>query len=207
MAGSYNLILVTGSMRSGTTLLQQVLCCAPDANPFIHGCRYLTAQIETFARYAGPDRLYIEDYLGGPQELFAFTRDILDRLLQETHRRLGEPRHLVLKNPELGRVLLPAAALLPQARFIVSVREPKDTIASMITVGEKHRESGVASFLARSGRDIEQLCAAYRQFYAPVLQVLKEDDSRLKERICLVPYESLIRDTDAAVSKCRPFFA
>src|SRR3546814_45447 len=37
---TFRLIFVAGSMRSGTTLLQQLLCTSPAANPFVHGCRY-----------------------------------------------------------------------------------------------------------------------------------------------------------------------
>src|SRR3546814_8065151 len=85
-------------MRSGTTLLQQILCASPAANSFIHGCRYLVSQIGVYAQYAGPDRLFIDDYLGGPQGLFDFTKDLLDRMLQKTHQRSGRPAALVLKS-------------------------------------------------------------------------------------------------------------
>ncbi|NIA68785.1 sulfotransferase [Pelagibius litoralis] len=46
------MILVVGAMRSGTTLLQQILCSSPESNPFVHGCRYLTSQIAIYAQYA-----------------------------------------------------------------------------------------------------------------------------------------------------------
>ncbi len=202
---SYNLVLVAGAMRSGTSLLQHVLCSSPEANPFIHGCRYLTSQIAIFAQYAGGDRLYVKDYLGGPEGLFAFSRDIVDRLLAETHRQLGAPKHLVLKNPELASYLPHAAVLMPRARFVISVREPKDTIASMIGVGEKHRDKGVASFLARSGRDIEQLCRSYRSFYQPVLQTLEANPGAFKERVHLSSYEALIGDTGRTVERLSRF--
>src|SRR3546814_14974745 len=67
---SFRLIFVAGSMRSGTTLLQQLLCTSPAANPFVHGCRYLVSHLGVYANYAGADRLYVDDYLGGPKGLF-----------------------------------------------------------------------------------------------------------------------------------------
>jgi len=201
----FNLILIAGAMRSGTSLLQHVLCSSPEANPFVHGCRYLTSQIAVYAQYAGSDRLYVKDYLGGPDGLFDFSQAIVERLLAETHRQLGQPHHLVLKNPELSSYLPQAAALLPQARFVISVRDPKDTIASMIGVGDKHRQKGVASFLAGAGRDIDRLCASYRQFYAPVLQALEKDRSGLGKRVCFTTYESLISDTDRTVERLAQF--
>ena len=192
-------------MRSGTSLLQHVFCTSPDANPFVHGCRYLTSQIAIFAQYAGTDQLYVKDYLGGPEGLFDFSKAIVDRLLAETHERLGRPQHLVLKSPELSHYLPQAAALLPRARFVISIRDPKDTIASMIGVGEKHRQKGVSSFLAGAGRDIGRLCASYRQFYTPVLLALEKDRGGLGERVCFTTYESLIADTDRTVERLAQF--
>src|SRR3546814_9395344 len=65
----FKLILVAGAMRSGTTLLQQILCASPAANSFIHGCRYLVSQIGVYAQYAGPDRLRSEEHTSELQSL------------------------------------------------------------------------------------------------------------------------------------------
>src|SRR3546814_5975830 len=116
-----------------------------------------------YTNYAGADRLYVEDYLCGPKGLFDFTIELLDRLLQETHTRLGQPEALVLKSPELSTYFPHAADLFPEARFVISVRDPKDTIASMIEVGERHRRSGVNSFLAAAGRNIDALSRSEEQ--------------------------------------------
>src|SRR3546814_1868167 len=77
-----------------------------------------------------------------------------------------------LKSPELSTYFPHAADLFPEARFVISVRDPKDTIASMIEVGERHRRSGVNSFLAAAGRNIDALSKSYRQFYLPVMQTM-----------------------------------
>ena len=199
------LLLVTGAMRSGTSLLQHVLCSSPDANPFVHASRYLTAQISLFAQYSGSERVYITDYLGGQDALFEFTKAIVDDLLARTARQLGTPKHLVLKNPELAYYLPHAAQLLPKARFVVSVRDPKDAIASMIGVGEKHRQRGVTSFLAGAGRDLDRLCASYRQFYAPLLQMLQRDEHGFRNRVCLVAYESLVSETEQTLERLSRF--
>ncbi|NIA68784.1 sulfotransferase [Pelagibius litoralis] len=151
------------------------------------------------------DRLYIDDYLGDTKGLFDFTKDLLDRLIAETHRRLGQLGCLVLKNPELLLHFPQAAALLPDARFVVSVRDPKDTIASMLRVGEKHRHSGVNSFLATAIRYIDNLCQSYRRFYLPVMSALKKDQGTLKEKVVFVRYESLVGDTRNVINGLATF--
>lgn len=192
-------------MRSGTSLLQHVICSSAHTNPFVYGCRYLTAQIATYSRYAGPDKLYIEHYLGDPADLFEFTQSVLGSFLMHTHRQLGSPENLVLKNPELARYIQQAAALLPQAQFIISVREPKDTIASMIDVGQMHRENKIASVLAEIGRDVTKLCEVYRSFCAPALEALRDDRNGFQERLCFVPYEALVKDTGHTIAQISTF--
>src|SRR3546814_17593724 len=91
-------------------------------------------------------------------------------MLQKTHQRSGRPAALVLKSPELATYFPHAAVLLPAARFVISVRDPKDTIASLIEVGEKPRQRRANSSLAGAARDIHALCASSRRFYLPVLQ-------------------------------------
>src|SRR3546814_20373507 len=120
--------------------------------------------------FRSADRLYVDDYLGGPKGLFDFTKELLDRLLRETHTRLGQPEALVLKSPELSTYFPHAADLFPEARFVISVRDPKDTIASMIEVGERHRRSGLNSFLAAPGRNSNDLPKSSRPLLPPVNQ-------------------------------------
>src|SRR3546814_17852187 len=132
-------------MRSVTTLLQQLLCTSPAANPFVHGCRYLGSHRGVYANYAGADRIYVDDYLGGPKGLFDFTKELLARLLRETHTRLGQQEALVLKSPELSTYFPHAAELFPEARFVNSVGDPKDPTASTIEVGARARPFGSVS--------------------------------------------------------------
>src|SRR3546814_15733803 len=93
-------------------------------------------------------------------------------MLQKTHQRSGRPAALVLKSPELATYFPHAAVLLPAARFVISVRDPKDTIASMIEVGEKHRQRRANSFLAGAGRRINAHFPASRMFFLPVFKHL-----------------------------------
>src|SRR3546814_17740991 len=105
-----------------------------------------------------------------------------------------QPEALVLKSPELSTYFPHAADLFPEARFVISVRDPKDTFASMIEVGERHRRSGVKSFLAAAGRTIQALSTSYREFYLPVMQTMGRNQNGLRSRVLIFRYENLRSD-------------
>lgn len=183
-------------MRSGTTLLNQVICTSPDTNPLINGCRYLTGQLELYARYTGTDSLFIDDYFADQSGFREFTKSIILDFLTEAWRKNGQPGALVLKNPELSFYVPLLAGLLPDAMFVMSVREPKDTIASMIKVGRKQKKAGIDSFLARACGNITALCRTYNSYYNPVMKNMSTNVMNLGNRVLFVRYEDLVDTPD-----------
>ena len=55
-----NTIFVGGVMRSGTSLLQKVICTSTDTNQFTTACRYLTGQLALYAQFSGGDSLSLK---------------------------------------------------------------------------------------------------------------------------------------------------
>ena len=197
--GSSNLpfrpIYVCGSMRSGTTILQKLICLSPDSNDFAPAARYLMEQIRIYTQFAEADSLYVTDYLGDGEDFRAFTKDLVARLLTSAWSIAGEPTALVLKNPELSYLVPDAQDVLgDSARFVFSVREPKDTITSMIRVGKRQRADGLSTMLSQSHRDIDALCRVYNNAYLPLLRNLESKDSTLRGRVQFVRYEDLVTD-------------
>ena len=192
-------------MRSGTSLLQQVICTSVDTNPFINGCRYLTGQLELYVKYVGSDSLYIDDYFENKSKFKAFTKSIIESILSETWACNGRPNALVLKNPELSIYIPWLADLLPDAKFVMSVREPKDTITSMIKVGERQKKDGINSFLANVGSNIDVLSNTYNNYYAPTLKNLKTEGLNLERRVLFVRYEDTVNRPDEMIAKLSRF--
>jgi hypothetical protein len=204
MNSSVKHIFVGGVMRSGTSLLQRVICTSDDTNSFINGCRYLTGQLELYVRYAGPDSLFIDDYFENKKEFRDFTQSIIEHILYETWACNGRPNALVLKNPELSLYIPWLADLLRDAKFVMSVREPKDTITSMIKVGRRQKNEAIDSFLANVGSNIDVLCDTFNNYYEPTLRSLKTPGLNLESRVLFVRYEDTVNrpeDTIAAVSR------
>ena len=190
-------IYVCGAMRSGTTLLQRLVCLSPDANILASAARYLTEQIRIYAKFAKRDSLYIEDHIGDSEAFKAFTQDLVDRVLRRAWSLAGEPSALVLKSAELSMFVPETQNVLgTKARFLFSVREPKDTIASSLRVGERQREAGVVTALSKAGRNIDGLCDLYNAAYLPLLSTVSNPDSPLRSRVFFARYEDLTKTPD-----------
>src|SRR3546814_13481717 len=76
----------------------------------------------------------------------------------------------------------------------------------MIEVGERHRRSGVNSFLAAAGRNIDALSKSYRQFYLPVMQTMGRNQNGLRSRVLFVRYEDLVGNTESEARRLSKFF-
>ena len=200
-----NHIFVGGVMRSGTSLLQQVICTSKDTNQFINACRYLTGQLALYSQYSGGDSVFNEDYFENKGEFRAFTISIIEKFLAGAWACNGRPNTLVLKNAELIMYIPLLADLLPDAKFVISVREPKDTITSMIKVGERQRKARLATYFARTGRNIDALCAMFNNNYVPILKNLKTEGLNLDNRVLFVRYEDLVNRPDETAANVSRF--
>jgi sulfotransferase family protein len=196
-----DLIIVTGCMRSGTSVLMSVICAAPETNDLVAECQYVTSQLATYRRELHPDRQrFLRDYFDDKPGLKAFTSRILDDFLSMTRERLGNPPVLALKNPELALFFPEAAALLPAAKFLISVRDPRDIITSIMDVAERQAAQGGRSDLTAAGRDMKKLSDLVKTYYAPILT-----SGLSNGRIAFVRYENLITRTERTVAEMADF--
>lgn len=195
MPPPFRIVFVAGCLLSGTRLLNRVICTAPGANHLIDECRYLTAQLQLYARFVRQDGPAIEHYFTDKRQFAAFTRQVVERFLVQAHARLDAPDVLVLENPALSFFVPHLAAFFPATRFVLSVREPKDTIASMLQVYERHKQDKVDSYFTRTGRNVATLSAVYNNHYIPTFRGFDVDGLDLRNRVLFVRYEDLIRKT------------
>jgi hypothetical protein len=196
----YGLTIVTGCMRSGTSLLYDLISTSPDTGPPIAPARYLSDHFHLLRRYLGTDRLFIADYFPERGALIEHTRKFIRAILDSAWERSGRPRALVLKAAELAPLLPLVAEVLPEARLVVSVREPKDTITSMVKVGKRQRLLGLRVGSARTKRDVGKLCKIYNSAYLPGLRAAK----RIGDQVIYIRYEDVAADGDAAVAPVWP---
>lgn len=194
-------VFIGGSMRSGTTLLQRILCSAPGANPLIGECHYLAMLLDQNAILGASFDAMLGDYFDSPQAFADHMRCRAEAFLRMTLARHRPTQALVLKSPELTRNFPTLADWFPAACFIVMMRDPRDIIASMLDVGERHRAASVPSLFVASGRDVAALVRLYRSYYAPLGQAW----TRLAGRTLVLRYEDLVRDPATSLARLTAF--
>ncbi|MCG5247995.1 sulfotransferase family protein [Methylorubrum extorquens] len=184
--GNQEIVFVGGAPRTGTTLLQALICTSPRSNAYVGECSYLTAFIEPYHRALGLWEIHTKYYFCDVNAMCEFHGKIIMEILSQFRRHFGEVNMLVLKDPCLTSSFHILCYLLPEAKFAVTVRDPRDAILSRLEVME--RSSGVKPGL----EEIEFACAEYNAAYAGVIQHWEHFGNRL----ILVPYASLVLDGD-----------
>lgn len=162
------LVLVCGGQRSGTTLLQSLLCQAQGVQPMVREAKYLRHLVAAYAHARRRFTAETEDYFADVAELATVHRAALAPVLGHLERRFAPAAALVLKSPELARFARELPEVVPQARVLVMVRDPRDVVASLLEVGRRLAAAGVRGPLARAAArgDIAWLCAHVNDYYA-----------------------------------------
>ncbi|MGH6934230.1 MAG: sulfotransferase family protein [Dongiaceae bacterium] len=186
------IIFIGGCMRTGTTLLHRMICTSEDSHAFTDECQYLTAllnfQTDWRQRFS-----WLKDFFDTPERFDRHAKATVDGFLRSALETQSPAKCLVLKNPELTLHFPQLGEWYPMAKLIVMVRDPRDTIASILDVAGRHRQSGVDSDIANLGRDMAALARFYKSYYVSALQSPKSRD-----RVAVVKYEDLVDDPGRA---------
>ena len=112
-----------------------------------------------------------------------------------THTRYGNPKFLVLKYPQLTPLFPYLHQLLPDAKFVISLRDPRDGVASAVVSQRK----GATEFSnASAGKIAESLTDAY-------MRCLLCAEPSFCERTIYSKYEYLVNYPAAAMRRLKRF--
>lgn len=195
-----NVIVILGPRRTGTTLPNQILCNAPDTNPHIGECQLLTRICSTFKWAQDSYDRVVQWYFDNPQAMQVYFKGQVNEFLRIAAEHHDGVSNLVLKSPELSNYKCELDALIPEARQIVCIRDPRDQIASELQVGKRQLEKGIDADSARAykSRNIELLCRKYLKSYESVLQ--GESANTM-----IVRYEDILLDLQTTLSTLEEF--
>jgi hypothetical protein len=193
---------IGGCMRTGTTLLNSILCSDSATNPVIGEVQYLTHMMRHYHWGLRNFRLYLKDTFETEEAFKTFTGDWLKSYLRLTEERWQPRQDLVLKNPELSHFFPDLSQLAEGSKFFLTVRDPRDTVVSMRAVARKQRDKGISSTLTKMNDDARQLSRHYLSYYRRLFQ---GDLDCLQSNLFLVRYEDLVTQTGQVVEQIRDF--
>lgn len=189
-------------MRSGTTALQAVLCSTDETNPILQEAQYFTRLVSLYVDAERNFDRFLSHYFADREAMKNHHAVLLKDFLARTMARYEPASTLVLKNPEMTALFPSIAGLLDDVKFLVAVRDPRDTVASMIEVAQRQVAQGLDSPLTRMAGNAGRFAAQFNWYYTPVLSGPSE---ALRRRMCFVRYEDLVTETDAVAARLAEF--
>ncbi len=186
-----DLVLVGGYGRTGTTLMQGLLCASEDVIGMTAEAKLLFGLIDTYARGVIVWKGQTSDYFPDRDAYRHFMRGVVGSYLHYLRVRSGADRRLLQKVPIVARFVPEAADLLPNARFVIMVRDPRAALASRLEVDRRHGDR------PNPEGEIER----FVRIYAKLVRQLVS----LGDKLIFVRYEHLVTDPDAAIERVSQF--
>jgi Sulfotransferase family len=176
-------VFVGGAPRTGTTVLHALICTSPLVNDYIAECSYFSAFMQPYAIGLGAFEQHTRAYFESRDAFRDFHTSVMERVLEDIWMKTLQPDILALKDPMLTVNFHVLAQLLPAAKFVVAVRDPRDAVLSVVRgLRSVHKES----------TDKERLQVACAQ-YTTIYRVLLDNRASFADRLLFIDYNLLAR--------------
>jgi tetratricopeptide (TPR) repeat protein len=136
------LALLCGHPRSGTTLLEQVLDGHPDIVSVEETSVFLDDALGSMKRDLAPDAPLLSILEAATLPALQASRAGYFQFLELAHGMPFDGRLVIDKNPALTSHLVAFLRLLPETKFLVALRDPRDVVLSCFM--QPHREKTAA---------------------------------------------------------------
>jgi hypothetical protein len=94
---------------------------------------FLRSILETYWRSLAMFDLHSKYYFSDREDLRGTCEKYVHDFVRRTFARYNSPKHVVLKHPQLTPLFPQLHELVPEAKFVIIVRDPRDTVASAVT--------------------------------------------------------------------------
>lgn len=191
------LLFIGGSGRSGTTLVQKILCAH---SRVIGGPEFdnLSPIMRLHAQMRKPSSLTRQAWYYGESELDEAIREFVFGLLSLPGKRAGRLRtstYIAEKTPSNIDVAEPLLRLFPDSRFINLVRDGRDVAFSHMKIADRMRQKHGVGRIRQKWLDEFGLRASSRRWRANVQTAVGIEGSAeesIRSRFLTVRYESLV---------------
>lgn len=193
---------VGGCMRSGTTLLNSVLCSTDLTNPIIREAQYLgrLIHLHIYAQSTFDDFLF--HYFDSRQDLKLYHAELIEKFLDRIRIRYDGPAHLVLKNPQMTPQFPEVFELVGDCKFLVVVRDPRDTICSIREVANRQASQGEVTDIVHMKDNLPRLAEYFLSYYQTLMT---NKNLVFQKNLLIIRYEDLAQRTGEVVEKLAGF--
>lgn len=187
-------IFIGGYARTGTTLIQGIICSDEKAFPVTKESSYFRCLISPYEYGKRIWGIHTNDYFDTLYDFKKFHKELINKYLNHIRDRWGHDKQIVQKEPTMTLYFPEILELVENSLFIVMIRDPRDTISSQIV---RHTESIGENYK----RNVQGLLNEYFNRYNRLLTNKQIFDNQL----LFVQYEQLINQTDLVLDRLRKF--
>lgn len=197
-------LIIGGCPRSGTTLLQNILCSASSTNPAIGEVGYLYHLVEAYYSTKVDFESQGRYFFNSLEELRQFSATQINVFLNHVRAQYPNASHWVLKYPLLSRYFPDLFELVADLKFLITIRDPRDTIASLIQVGDRMKQQN--QIRHRTALFTQRNMADYLNFYiSAYARMWNHSNPELKQKTRYLKYEYLVNNPQKAIRDLAQF--
>ncbi|KJV05229.1 sulfotransferase family protein, partial [Methylocucumis oryzae] len=192
-------IIICGGRRTGTTLLAAILSSDVRTNPLAAEAQIVTRIVETY-RWGRKNfaAMIAGSFFDSEKQFARFYQDLLNRFVREVSARVSPGGVLILKNPEFSLVLMELLSLFKRALFLVTIRDPRDYVASEIEV-ERRRLADQGRDPDKVDRDIAKFAQRYMDYLRQHIKLI--NNGQLPERLHVIYYEDMVLKSEQTLHR------
>lgn len=195
-----NVNIIVGSMRSGTTIIHRSLCQGLNTNPYISESWFLLDLLRLYKWGLARYEIRYSDQFGAKSNFESLIYLNVEFYLSSISVKYEDPDILFLKHPEISYYVNELSEMFLSFKFIVIVRDPRDVIASIHKVRQRHLKSNINSPQTKVD-SIEAHCRNYFRYYDNILKNI----NALRKKIIFIKYEDFILNTKKEIDRISIF--
>ncbi len=195
-----SVLLIGGAMRSGTTVIHRALCSAENSNPYISESWFLSDIMRLYNWNLTRYEVRHADQFGNVRNFRELIWLNIRQYLSLVSVKYNDPEILILKHPELTYYFHELSQQFLNFKFVVIVRDPRDVIASVMEVADRHKKNKIISPQTEL-IDIKNHCDNYIAYY---VNVLKNID-HFRNNLIFVKYEDFMNDPNQELQRISKF--